>query len=201
MSESGRALPEVVVPPLKDLGPAMRALTPLQRRFVISWMGLGMRRGDGIEAAIQAGVQGKNQRVRASQLLAHKKIKAAIAEEAVHFKGAMGWRALARASSLIDSPNENTALAASKLALEMEGHMVTRSEITHKHEIELMPTPDLNDRIAQLEEQVREEFRAKLALAAPIEGDFVVVDGGTSPFDAETESPDDVVVDFCGAGQ
>jgi phage terminase small subunit len=73
----------VVDPPLDELGPAMLAITPMQRRFVIAY--IAQQGKSGSQAARLAGyAQTKHDApaVRAFELLRHPKITKAIHEEA-----------------------------------------------------------------------------------------------------------------------
>ena len=73
----------VVDPPLDELGPAMRACTPMQRRFVLAI--IQQRYKNGTQAARLAGYSTESEggtRVKAHELIRHPKIIAAIHEEA-----------------------------------------------------------------------------------------------------------------------
>jgi phage terminase small subunit len=74
----------IVDPPLEDLGPAMLALTPLQRRFVIGWIAIEGK--DASRAARAAGYANNTEhdsaKVKAFYNLRNPKIIKAIHEEA-----------------------------------------------------------------------------------------------------------------------
>lgn len=196
-----QAMPEVIVPPLRELGPAMKALTPKRRKFVLAYMGYGMQKGFGARSAQLAGYKGHDGTLKSNayQLLRNPDVQAAFHEEIAKLEGAMGWRAKVRLQELVESENEITALSAVKTTLEMTGNMVRRSEMTVRHEIAELPTEELERRISELEKAEIEKRIAARMLTAPIEGEFMVVDGGKSSFDAETESPDGVLVEAHGA--
>jgi hypothetical protein len=69
-------------PPVEELGPAMLALTPMQRRFVVGW--IGSEGKDAARAARAAGYAdtGEAAKVIASRMLRNPKITKAIHEEA-----------------------------------------------------------------------------------------------------------------------
>lgn len=192
------SVPEVVVPPLKDLGPAMRALTPKRRKFVLAYMHYGMQKGFGTKSAKVAGYNGNESTLKSNayQLLRMPKVIAAFNEEIAKGEVMVGWRAKIRVSEIAESENETTALAANKLLLEMTGNFIKRTEMTVRHEIAEIPTEELERRIEAELQRIAQE---RLALNPPIEGEFVVVDKMNSPLSEVAESPLAVAVDSRGA--
>lgn len=184
---------KVLVPPYKDLGEAMRALTPKRRAFVIAWGESGFAKGKATAAAQAAGCKGNKDsiRVTASRMARDQKVLRAIAEESAKMEGQMGWRAQARLAELVESLDEDVALKASTKVLEMTGRMTQRVEHKHVHEIAALPTEELNRRIAELENRVlaeREAERARLAPPQIVDAEFAVVESAGAGDDSRCAS-------------
>lgn len=132
------------------LGPAMSALNPRQRGFVIAFLAAGGKNAR--KAAIAAGYGGgqndSSVDKQAYRLVHSEPIQAAIHEEVTKRQQAVAVRAQANLEKIADNPGAKNHFEANKLLLALAGHSpVNRSEHIVTHELS---TADMVEKIRLL---------------------------------------------------
>lgn len=109
-------------PPAEDLGPCMLALTVLQRRFVVGW--IGTRGKSGSRVARAAGYSDKSgaAKVIAHHLIRNPKIIAALKEEADRHLDGTAALAILGLSDLVGNKNPKVRAAAIDSVLDRTGY-------------------------------------------------------------------------------
>lgn len=122
-------------PELADLGPAMRALTPKQRHFVLAYFHVGKRERAAFMAGY-AGEEGSNKLgVSAYVVWHHPKVQAAIKEHASGALVGMLPGAIARLHQIMQDGGDKDGLKAIQLITDRTGfHATTEMKVTHVDE-------------------------------------------------------------------
>lgn len=125
----------IQLPVPTDLGPAMKALTDKQRRFVVAWFSMGSRE----KAAYAAGYAGEPESnllgVSAYQVWHHPKVQAAIKEfaEASMLYGMIPG-AMAAIENVLADPTHKDYVKTAQLVLDRTGfHATMEHRVTHTH--------------------------------------------------------------------
>jgi hypothetical protein len=126
----------IPIPPERDLGPCMRALTDLQRAFVVATFTQGKR--DATQAARSAGYQGDRNvlGVTAHRLTHNPKIVAAMKEEGERRMDMLGSIAIEKLGDILEnSVDHKTTLKAIDMTLGRVGfHQRSESLVTTRTE-------------------------------------------------------------------
>ena len=128
-----------------EMGPAMRALTEKQRRFVLALYELPAGRGALTKAALRAGYGNnyKSTRQIAHALWQNEKIRKAFAETGYRYIGVTSVAAVQAARELIFQPNHPDHLKACRMFIDRGWPIETLSkqqiDVTHTQRVELDP--------------------------------------------------------------
>jgi phage terminase small subunit len=179
------AEPTVEVPPEEDLGPAMLACTPKQRRFVLELRNGAAGYGSEVRAVRAAGYSGTDAslRVEAHRLLHNDKVQDALREVGHRIIRAASFQSIRNTIEIANDLKHRDCLRAN-LALMDRGFPIE----TH-HTIEVKRTPD---QILIASEAVIERIR-QLAMRAGLDADRQVeyaklIEGVATEVNDETES-------------
>lgn len=107
-------------PDIENLGPAMLALTPMARRFVVGWV--GTRGKNAARVARAAGYSVNRAKVTACNLLRSEKILLALKEEADRRLDGIAVLAILGLGDLVTSKNEKVKAAAVDSVLDRTGY-------------------------------------------------------------------------------
>jgi hypothetical protein len=128
-----------------EMGPAMRALTEKQRRFVLALYELPAGRGALTRAAQRAGYGGNHKSTRqiAHALWQNEKIRKAFAETGYRYIGVTSVAAIQAARELLFKPNHPDHLKACRMFIDRGWPLETLSkqqiDVTHTQRVELDP--------------------------------------------------------------